>query len=978
MGPGAIVRCRGREWVLLPSEDEEVYVLRPLLGTSEEAIKVHKRLSERVGYALPSERVVPAVFPFPRAEVVADAMSVQLVWQAARLTLREGATPFRSLGRISIRPRRYQFVPLLMALRMNPVRLFIADDVGVGKTIEALLIARELLDRGEIQRFCVLCPPYLCDQWAKEITEKFHLEPVVIRSSTIAALERQKPPEKTLYEYFHIQVISIDFIKTDRNRHQFLQFCPELVIVDEAHGCAKASEKRQQERYDLLSKIARVPQRHLILLTATPHSGIAGAFQSLLGLLRPEFAQWDLRALSEAQYEALARHFVQRTRKDIEKEWEGAPCFPQRESWDVTYELSEPYRQLFEAVYDFCRKTLEGARRLGSPLRRLPYWSALTLLRCVMSSPAAALAAFQSRSQTPLHEEDPLPEESETLLRESLFERVEEYIDDETPPRAADWLTDGGEVEEGRRLGLGPGSEASRGGSAQRRAMGRLATLAKGLLGSLEDSKLQTAIRLAKDFLREGYAPIFWCRYVATAEYLAEQLRREVGEEVQVLCVTGRMSEEEREARIAALDARRPRILVATDCLSEGINLQAYFNAVVHYDLPWNPNRLEQREGRVDRYGQPSPRVRAIRLYGRDNPVDGVVIDVLLNKAREIYRTLGTYVPVPQEDEATLRLVLEGVFLRGKGFGAGPELPLELGLPQVQTLHGAWDQEAQRESEQRRRFAQRALGPEAVESELQATDAVLGSPEAVKEFLQLAAQKVGLGFRFLRPGVYEVKVPSEKEELLKSVFSARQLERLCAGWQISLESPPPAGAEYVGRNHWFVAGLAQYILEGAMERPEEVGVARCGVIRTRAVQRLTALVLLRVRYLTAGPRNDGRHLLLEEVRVVGWEGLEPTRWLDHTQCLHLLTKAQPDANIPLPEKQELIARFLELLQPWEATHPEWGLNHPLHQPIRTQILQRAAELSQSYQRLRQNPHPLQPHLPPDLLGLLVLQPLPPL
>jgi len=449
MGPGAIVRCRGREWVLLPSEDEEVYVLRPLLGTPEEAIKVHKRLSELVGDdALPSERVVPAVFPFPRAEAVADAMSVQLVWQAARLTLREGATPFRSLGRISIRPRRYQFVPLLMALRMNPVRLFIADDVGVGKTIEALLIARELLDRGEIQRFCVLCPPYLCDQWAKEISEKFHLEPVVIRSSTIAALERQKPPEKTLYEYFPIQVISIDFIKTDRNRHQFLQFCPELVIVDEAHGCAKASEKRQQERYDLLSKIARVPQRHLILLTATPHSGIAGAFQSLLGLLRPEFAQWDLRALSEAQYEELARHFVQRTRKDIEKEWEGAPCFPQRESWDVTYELSEPYRQLFEAVYDFCRKTLEGARRLGSPLRRLPYWSALTLLRCVMSSPAAALAAFQSRSQTPLNEEDPLPEESETLLRESLFERVEEYIDDETPPRAADWLTDGGEVEE--------------------------------------------------------------------------------------------------------------------------------------------------------------------------------------------------------------------------------------------------------------------------------------------------------------------------------------------------------------------------------------------------------------------------------------------------------------------------------------------------------------------------------------------------
>src|SRR5205823_3368900 len=112
---------------------------------------------------------------------------------ATRLTLREGAAPFRSLGRISIRPRVYQFVPLLMALRLDPVRLLIADDVGVGKTIEALLVVRELLDRGEIKRLCVLCPPYLCEQWQKELTEKFNLDAVVIRAGTVSQLERQIP-----------------------------------------------------------------------------------------------------------------------------------------------------------------------------------------------------------------------------------------------------------------------------------------------------------------------------------------------------------------------------------------------------------------------------------------------------------------------------------------------------------------------------------------------------------------------------------------------------------------------------------------------------------------------------------------------------------------------------------------------------------------------------------------------------------------
>jgi hypothetical protein len=220
MNPGSIVRCRNREWVLLPSESQDVHLLRPLTGVMDDVVAINKRLSDLIGYSLPEERVRPASFPLPTVEDLSDVAAAHLLWQAARLTLRDGATPFRSVGRISIRPRIYQFVPLLMALRLDPIRLLIADDVGVGKTIEALLIAREMLDRGEIRRLCVLCPPYLCDQWQKELA-KANLEAVVIRSGTVGQLDRRKPSSVSIYRHYPIQVASIDFVKSERNRHLF-------------------------------------------------------------------------------------------------------------------------------------------------------------------------------------------------------------------------------------------------------------------------------------------------------------------------------------------------------------------------------------------------------------------------------------------------------------------------------------------------------------------------------------------------------------------------------------------------------------------------------------------------------------------------------------------------------------------------------------------------------------------------------------
>src|SRR5690606_20043802 len=210
------------------------------------------------------------------------------------LSLRRGAGPFRSFGQIAIEPRAYQLVPLLMALKLDPVRLLIADDVGVGKTIEAALIARELLDRGDVERFAVLCPPHLVDQWVTELEGRFHLRPVAVTAASAARLERNLPPSESIFTTHAHTVVSLDYIKSERRRAEFLRACPELVIVDEAHTCASAGQGRHQ-RYELLKGLVnpsenKTAARHLVMLTATPHSGDEDAYFRLLGLLHPDFA----------------------------------------------------------------------------------------------------------------------------------------------------------------------------------------------------------------------------------------------------------------------------------------------------------------------------------------------------------------------------------------------------------------------------------------------------------------------------------------------------------------------------------------------------------------------------------------------------------------------------------------------------------------------------------------------------------------
>ncbi|MCL6483170.1 MAG: DEAD/DEAH box helicase, partial [Janthinobacterium lividum] len=227
--PGSLVSARGREWIVLPQSSTDTLYLRPLGAAEDDATLIY----------LPIELhpVGPATFPWPRIEQASNFAAGQLLRDALQLKLRTGAGPFRSFGNIAVEPRAYQLVPLLMALKQDVVRLLVADDVGIGKTIEAALIVRELLDRGEISRLAVLCPPHLCEQWQRELKERFHINAVVVRNTTASRLERGLPANQSVFEAYPFTVVSLDYIKSDRRRDEFQRACPECVIVDEAHTC---------------------------------------------------------------------------------------------------------------------------------------------------------------------------------------------------------------------------------------------------------------------------------------------------------------------------------------------------------------------------------------------------------------------------------------------------------------------------------------------------------------------------------------------------------------------------------------------------------------------------------------------------------------------------------------------------------------------------------------------------------------------
>jgi superfamily II DNA or RNA helicase len=901
------------------------------LGGSDEDIQILIPELER-------EPIVSALFPLPDPEKPGNWDSAILLRDALKLKLRAGAGPFRSFGRIAVEPRAYQLVPLLMALKQKTIRLLIADDVGIGKTIEAALIVRELLDRGEIQRFAVLCPPHLVEQWQGELSERFHLQAVALTAQSVSRLESQVPSGISIFEYFPAVVMSLDYIKSERHRDHFLAGAPEMIVVDEAHSCTLSGQGRQL-RYDLLRRLSENLDRHLVLLTATPHSGDDAAFHNLLSLLDPEFAALSdgLISADDPLRQRLAQHFVQRRRKDIE-EWRDSAVFPRRMVTEITYSLSGAWGTFFDDVRKYCLGLATRAERESGQGARMIWYATLAILRCVGSSPAAAHHALTTRLSGTVEELAALADD----------ERIEDGVGDE----------------------LGSSDQEPAALLEDSAALSSLVERADKLRESGDDPKMLALIRHLEALFADTskgdiYKPVVFCRYIATADYVATQLKKRFPE-IVVDSVTGILSPDERSERVDALTEEHRAILVATDCLSEGVNLQDGFNAVVHYDLAWNPTRHEQREGRVDRFGQKSHEVRCAMLYGQDNPVDGLVLKVILRKAEAIREELGVLVPLPDNGERIGQALVKAALMKSHSRGQGS---LDFGdseatLEPLEPLETAWKDAIDKTRANRTIFAQRRLRPEEVMPEWNKQAKALGGDEDVETFVSTALIRLHAPLQKTGTKSYHFN-PSQLPQVLKERLQAEGIEKPA---DIGFSYPPDKGSRFVHRSHALVSLLADELLEGALGGgKDDLPIARrAAVFESSTVDEVTSVYLIRARYqievTRGGKRND---LLAEEALALATVGRTKPVFLSEPEVERLLDEI-PTGNL----SPHVMTRELKDSIAWYEANAT---------AFETIAREHSATLLADHRRVRdaaadRGQYAVSPCLPVDLIGLYVLLP----
>ncbi len=919
--PGSLVRARGREWVVQPQSAPPVFHLKPLGGSDAEATAIHAGL----------ELVAPAAFSPPNPARPGDANSARLLRDAVRLGFRSSVGPFRCLSGIAVEPRPYQLVPLLMALRQDPVRLMIADDVGIGKTIEAALIAKELMARGEADNLCILCPPHLAEQWQAELAGKFGIDAALILPATVRKLEAECPREVSVFEYFPVTIVSTDYIKQERRREDFLRAAPQLIIVDEAHTCTQAGQSAQQ-RFRLLQRLSADTRRGLILVTATPHSGNDQSFKSMLSLLLPEFADLPDNLAGEqnrASREKLAMHFVQRRRQDISTHFVEDTPFPEREESDAPYRLHPQYMDLLSKALSYAREVISNDT--GTKFQqRIRWWSALAMLRSISSSPAAAAATLRARARTADAETD---EEVEMLGRRSVLDLTEE--------------------ETAESIDLNPGADAETGNTPTRKRLQDLAKLAEGLKGA-KDAKLQNITSVLKTLLKDNRSPIVFCKYIATAEYFTDELRKYLPKGVEIACVTGLLPHDERERRIFELSEKPQRVLICTDCLSEGINLQESFDSVVHADLAWSPTRHEQREGRVDRFNQASDLVKIVTVFGHDNPVDGLVLDILIRKHQRIRNALGISVPVPVETEKVLEAMIASLLLKGTDSLQGSLFSAE-DLEETKAFDLEWQKAADREKRSRTIFAQNAIKVEEVQKELEEIRRANGSPLDVERFVKDAVVCCG---GTAAPGAPALLDFSNTPDLLQNRSGVHgTLSAVFA-------QPVRRGSVMLSRTSRVVTALSEYVMDCTLADAEDAPAARCGVVSTEAVSVMTTLLLLRMRFQLSGTKKE---MLAEDAVIAAFRGSPASpQWLRLEEAEPLLA-VPPRVSIPKEMATAVLTQVISNL-------PD----------LRTYFLQlgeqRGKEALAAHRRVRtalagtQAARDIRLQGEPDVLGVYVLMP----
>ncbi|MEX0683363.1 MAG: helicase-related protein [Dehalococcoidia bacterium] len=699
------------------------------------------------------------------------------------------------------------------------MRFLLADDPGAGKTIMAGLLIRELMLRGDLERCLIVCPANLGDQWQEELSEKFRLNFDLVGRPEIEASVSNNPfTERSL-------VISrIDMLKQDDNMARLRAAEDwDLVVVDEAHKMSASyygNEAKYTARYHL-GELLGQKTRHLLLMTATPHRGKEEDFQLFMGLLDADRFEGRAR---EGTREVDVADLMRRMLKEELVDFDGKPLFPERRAYTVNYELSNEEALLYEEVTRYVSEEMNNAEKLaaeaGGDRRRTVVGFALTILqRRLASSPAAIHESLKRR----VKRLERKLEEAHQAKRAAEFvdDRVDFGIDIRGSATAEDLEDDLDEESESEAQEIVDLASASTTVVELEKEIGslrRLALMAERVRQSKVDrkwDKLRDVLENPEMFDMQGGRRklVIFTEHRDTLNYLVERIGGLLGRPEAVVQIHGSLlREERRKAQARFVNEADALVLVATDAAGEGVNLQRA-HLMVNYDLPWNPNRIEQRFGRIHRFGQRET-CHLWNLVAHQTR-EGAVYHRLFEKLEEERSALGGKV-FDVLGRVFTEVALRDLMLEAIRYNTTDEARAYL----QQKIDSTWDKDFLH-----RLIDERALDTTTINAaklrelkdEMERAEARRLVPHFIESFFVDAFTLLGGNISKREPGRYQVThVPSDLRRRDRVIGRGdpvlKTYERICFDKaHVSVDGKPPAGL--VAPGHALLDAVVDVLLE---------------------------------------------------------------------------------------------------------------------------------------------------------------------
>lgn len=435
------------------------------------------------------------------------------------------------------------------------------------------------------------------------------------------------------------------------------------------------------------------------------------------------------------------------------------------------------------------------------------------------------------------------------------------------------------------------------------------------------DEKVKQALDIVKFALDDNRNPIVFCQYIQTAEYVGQYITKQLAankkyKKAVVGIVTSRLADEERKMKIDALSQEERHVLVCTDCLSEGVNLQQGFEAVIHYDLPWNPNRMEQRNGRIDRFGQTAQSVLISTLHAKNNLVDNIVLNVLYKKQKEIRKKLGVYLPIADNDASLMETIMQRIFdakvptktdnMQLSLFDENPEWMRQ----QDEELEIQLKKMEENEKISHTYFAHnnKQMDPTRLTASLKEAKSVIGGVEDTRDFVVELLMHVGVSVHTDEAPLCYSFQRLELPEKLRHYFANKATSKGVV--RISFASPTPKHYMYIGRNHTFVEDLSRAVVNDSVNSGE-LGACRALVMATAEVQKRTTILLMRVRSVIRDKKIENRELVGEEMIFVGYRGkIDNHDFLTQEEAKHLFLNSMPSGNMDMATQKTLLSNSI--------------------------------------------------------------------